>query len=170
MKRLFGTAMAIAALGCAAGCGGASAPRDTAPADLTGSGGVSTEIAPTASAGPTSSASSGGGGGHTEDSDPPGVPGSPIKDDHTRLGATPGTAKSGIEDDIRQVCGANLCGVRVVITGSGECVGFITHSPVKRGGTVEVKAVGCTPEVTEETTTSESPVSTGGQPAETTTG
>ncbi|MEV6910152.1 hypothetical protein [Amycolatopsis sp. NPDC051071] len=173
MKRLFSAAMAIAALGFAAGCGGASAPRDTAPGDLTGSG-VSTEIAPTASAssGPSaSSASSGGGGGHTEGSDPPGVPGSPIIYDHTRLGASPAIAKAEIEGDIRNGCpGHGLCGVKVVITGSGECITSITHSPVKPGGTVTIKAVACKPEVTEETTTSESPVSTSEQPVATTSG
>ncbi len=166
MKRLFSAAMAIAALGFTAGCGGASAPRDTAPADQT-SGGVTTEIAPTASAGSTSSASSGGGGGHTEDSKPPGVPGSPIIYDHTRLGAAPKTAKSEIEGDIREVCGPKLCGVKVVIVGSGECTASITRPPVKPGGTVTIKAKACAPE---ETTTSESPASSSEPPAETPSG
>ncbi|WP_410604636.1 hypothetical protein [Amycolatopsis sp. lyj-90] len=169
MKRLFSAAMAIAALGFAAGCGGASAPRDTAPADQT-TGGVTTEIAPTASAGSTSSASSGGGGGHTEDSKPPGVPGSPIIYDHTRLGAAPAIAQSDIQGDIRKACGPGLCGVKVVVVGEGECTASITHSPVKPGGTVTIKAKVCPPEVTEETTTSESPASTSEQPTETTSG
>ncbi|MFC9256963.1 hypothetical protein [Amycolatopsis thailandensis] len=169
MKRLFSAVMAIAALGFTAACGGTSTPRDTAPADQT-SGGVTTEVAPTASAGPASSASSGGSGGHTDDPAPPGVPGSPIVYDHTRLGAAPETAKSDIEGDIRKVCGPRLCGVKVVITGSGDCTASITHSPVKPGGTVTVKAKACAPEVSEETTSSESPVSSSEAPAETTSG
>ncbi|GHH09559.1 hypothetical protein GCM10017790_17770 [Amycolatopsis oliviviridis] len=131
---------------------------------------MTTEIAPTASAGPTSSASSGGNGGRTDDPDRPGVPGSPIIYDHTRLGAAPETAKSDIEGDIRKVCGPKLCGVRVVITGSGDCTASITLSPVKPGGTVTVEAKACASEVTEETTTSESPASSSEPPAETTSG
>lgn len=167
MKRLFSAVATIAALGFAAGCGGTSAPRDTAPADLTGTG-ATTEIAPTASA---SSQPPGGGGGRTEDSEPPGVPGSPITYDHTRLGASPPIAKSDIEGDIRRGCpGGGLCGVKVVISGLGECISTITHSPVKPGGTVTIRAVACKPEVTEESTTSESPSSTSEQPSETTSG
>ncbi|WP_409492592.1 hypothetical protein [Amycolatopsis sp. cmx-11-12] len=165
MKRLFSAMMAIVALGFTAGCGDTSTPRDTAPADLTTDSGVTTEVAPTASSGATS----GGGGGRTDDPKP-GVPGSPIIYDHTRLGAAPKTAKSDIEDDIRKVCGPKLCGVKVVIVGSGGCTASITLSPVKPGGTVTVKAKACAPEVTEETTTSESPASTSEQPAETTSG
>lgn len=166
MKRLFSAMMAIAALGLVAACDGAPTPRDTAPADLTTDSGVTTEVAPTASSGATSS---GGGGGRTDDPKP-GVPGSPIIYDHTRLGAAPKTAKSDIEDDIRKVCGPKLCGVKVVIVGSGDCTASITLSPVKPGGRVTVKAKACAPEVTEETTTSESPASTSEQPAETTSG
>ncbi|WP_181775271.1 hypothetical protein [Amycolatopsis pittospori] len=167
MKRLFSAAMAIAALGFTAGCGGASRPRDTAPGDSTADSGVTTETAPTAS---SSSSPPAKGGGRTEDPAPPGVPGSPIVYDHTRLGASPPIAKSDIEGDIRKACGADLCGVKVVITGSGECVSSITRSPVEPGGTVTIKAVECKPEVTEETTTSESPASTSEQPTETTSG
>ncbi|WP_037306372.1 hypothetical protein [Amycolatopsis orientalis] len=167
MKRLLSTAMAIAVLGFTAGCDGTSAPRDTAPADATTDSGVTTETAPTAS---SITAPPGQGGGHTRDPGPPGVPGSPIVYDHTRLGASPPIARSEIEGDIRKVCGPKLCGVKVVITGSGECISSITHSPVKPGGTVTIKAVACKPEVTEETTTSESPASTGEQPTETTSG
>ncbi|EMD28718.1 hypothetical protein [Amycolatopsis azurea] len=169
MKRLFSAAMVIAALGFATACGGTSTPRDTAPADQTG-GSVTTELAPTASAGSTSSTSSGGGGGHTDDPAPPGVPGSPIIYDHTRLGAAPETAKSDIEGDIRKVCGPKLCGVKVVISGKGDCTASITLSPVKPGGTVTVKARACPSEVTEESTTSESPASSSEPPAETTSG
>ncbi|MBB5857270.1 hypothetical protein ACFQ05_30680 [Amycolatopsis umgeniensis] len=169
MKRLFSATMAIAALGFATACGGTSAPRDTAPADVSTESGVTTEVAPTASAGSTSSASSGGGGGHT-DGPAPGVPGSPIIYDHTRLGAAPTIAQSDIRGDIRKACGPSLCGVKVVVVGKGECTASITHSPVKPGGTVTIKAVECKPEVTEETTTSESPVSTGEHPTETTAG
>ncbi|MEU3623084.1 hypothetical protein BS329_32215 [Amycolatopsis coloradensis] len=168
MKRLFSAMTAMVALGFTAGCDGTSAPRDTAPADQTG-GGVTTEVAPTASAGSTASASSGGGGGHT-DGPKPGVPGSPIIYDHTRLGAAPETAKSNIQGDIRKVCGPNLCGVKVVIVGKGDCTASITLSPVKPGGTVTVRAKACAPEVTEEATTSESPASTSEQPTETTSG
>jgi hypothetical protein len=129
---------------------------------------VTTETAPTAYS--SSSPPPGQGGGRTEGTDPPGVPGSPIVYDHTRLGASPPIAKSDIEGDIRKACGADLCGVKVVITGAGECISSITHSPVKPGGTVTIKAVECKPEVTEETTTSESPASTSEQPTETTSG
>ncbi|WP_414937770.1 hypothetical protein [Amycolatopsis sp. cmx-11-51] len=169
MKRLISAMTAIAALGFTSGCGGASPPRDTAPADLTTGSGVTTEIAPTASAGSTSSTSSGGGGGHTDDPTP-GVPGSPIIYDHTRLGAAPETAKSAIEGDIRKVCGPRLCGVRVIVVGEGECTASITRSPVKPGGTVTIKAKACAPEVTEETTTPESPVSSSEPATETKSG
>ncbi|KZB79458.1 hypothetical protein [Amycolatopsis regifaucium] len=168
MKRLLSTVMAIAALGFATGCDGTSAPRDTAPADVTG-GGVTTEVAPTASTGSTTS--SGGGGGRTEDpGPPPGVPGSPIEYDHTRIGAEPKIAKSDIEGDIRKACGPGLCGVKVVITGKGDCTAHITPSPVKPGGRVTVTAAPCKTEVTEETTTSENPPSSSEQPGQTTSG
>ncbi|WP_410655016.1 hypothetical protein [Amycolatopsis sp. lyj-112] len=167
MKRLLSAVAMIAALGLAAGCGGTSAPRDTAPADQTGTG-VATETAPTASA---SSQPSGEGGGRTENPERPGVPGSPITYDHTRLGASPPIAKSDIEDDIRRGCpDGSLCGVKVVINGLGECISTITHSPVKPGGTVTIRAVACKSEVTEESTTSESPSPGNEQPGETTSG
>lgn len=167
MKRLFSAATAIAAL-TLAGCDGASAPRDTAPADETTGGSVTTQIAPTASSQPGEPAPAvPRGGGHTDDPDQPGVPGSPISYDHTRLGASPGIAQSDIRGDIKKVCGANLCGVKVLVTGEGDCISSITESPVKPGGTVKIQAVPCKPEVTEEATTSESQAPASEQPSET---
>ncbi len=168
MKRLFSAAMVIAAFGLA-GCGGAAVPRDTAPADMTTDGGVTTEIAPTATASGGGPAPESQGGGRPKDPDPPGAPGSPIKYDHTLLQSTPKIAKGEIEDDIREVCGANLCDVKVLIDGSGECITSITLSPVKPGGTVTIKAVECKPDITTEPST-ESPGSTSDQPTETTSG
>ncbi|MFD6069839.1 MULTISPECIES: hypothetical protein [Amycolatopsis] len=140
MKRLFGTAMAIAALGFAAACGGTSTPRDTSPSEVT------TETAPTASSdiGPT-------GGPDTEDSRPPVVPGSPIRYNSDLLGADPDTAKSAIEQDLERLCkSSRRCGVSVVIAGEGDCIRSIRPNPVNPGRTITIQAKACATETTEE--------------------
>ncbi|UUV33277.1 hypothetical protein NQK81_07430 [Amycolatopsis roodepoortensis] len=157
MKRLFGTALAIAALGFAAACEGTSTPRDTAPGDLT------TEIAPTASSEVTPTAP-----GRTEDSRPPGVvPGSPIKYNSDLLGTDPETAKRAIEQNLERLCeSSRRCGVTVVIADekAGNCIRSIGPNPVRPGKKITIQARTC------ETESSAPSKSESAQPSETTGG
>ncbi|RSN62615.1 hypothetical protein DMH01_08085 [Amycolatopsis sp. WAC 04182] len=136
MKRLFGTTMAIAALGFAAACGGASAPRDTAPSEVT------TETAPTASSDPAPTD-----GPDTDRSRPPLVPGSPIRYNSDLLGTDPATAKSAIEQNLERLCeSSRRCGVSVVIAGEGNCIRSIRPNPVNPGKTITIQARACATE------------------------
>ncbi|AIG77691.1 Conserved putative secreted protein [Amycolatopsis japonica] len=165
MKRLFSVAMAIATLGFATACGGTSAPRDTAPGDLTTDSGITTETAPTASsdAPPT-------GPGPTKDSPPPGVvPGSPIRYNSDLLGTDPATAKDAIEQNLERLCkSSRRCGVSVVVVGEGNCIRSIGPNPVYPGKTITIRARACETETTEES--SAPPKSESSQPTETTGG
>jgi len=149
MKRLFSVAMAIAALGFATACGGTSAPRDTAPGDLTTDSGVTTETAPTATSEPPPT-----GPGPTKDSPPPGVvPGSPIRYNSDLLGTDPATAKNAIEQNLERLCKSpRRCGVSVVIADeeAGNCIRSIGPNPVYPGKTITVRARACETETTEE--------------------
>ncbi|RSN11293.1 hypothetical protein DMC63_29755 [Streptomyces sp. WAC 05977] len=159
MKRLFGTALAIAALGFAAACGGAPTPRDTAPGDLTTDSGVPTETAPTASSEVVP----------TKDSPPPGVvPGSPIKYNSDLLGTDPATAKDAIEQNLERLCASSRrCGVSVVIAdkAAGNCIRSIGPNPVRPGRTITIRARACETESSAPPSKSESE-----QPSETTGG
>ncbi|MBE1578080.1 hypothetical protein ACFORH_16635 [Amycolatopsis roodepoortensis] len=158
MKRLFGTALVIAALGFAAACGGASTPRDTAPGDLTTDSGVPTETAPTASSEVVP----------TKDSPPPGVvPGSPIKYNSDLLGTDPETAKRAIEQNLERLCeSSRRCGVTVVIADkeAGNCIRSIGPNPVRPGKKITIQARTC------ETESSAPSKSESEQPSETTGG
>lgn len=158
MKRLFGTALAIAALGFAAACGGTSTPRDTAPGDLTTDSGVTTETAPTASSEAIP----------TKDSPPPGVvPGSPIRYNSDLLGTDPETAKGAIEQNLERLCASSRrCGVSVVIADeeAGNCIRSIGPNPVRPGKTITIRARAC------ETESSAPSKSESEQPSETTSG
>ncbi|MEV7549006.1 hypothetical protein AB0N89_05210 [Amycolatopsis sp. NPDC089917] len=174
MKRLFSAVTAIAALGFAAACGGASTPRDTTPADPTTDSGVTTETAPTASsdAASTDGTTPGPGtdrGGQTEEPRPPVVPGSPIKYNSDLLGTDPDTAQSAIQQNLDDLCGTpRRCGVSVVIKGKGHCVRSIGPNPVYPGKTITVQARLCETETTEESPSPSKPES--GKPSETTSG
>jgi predicted small lipoprotein YifL len=151
MKRLLSTMMAIAALGFAAGCGGATAPRDTAPADLTTDSGVTTETAPAASSGATTTDGNAPGPRRTEEPRPPVVPGSPIKYNSDLLGTDPATAKNAIEQNLADLCkSSRRCGVSVVITGEGNCIRSIGPNPVPPGGRIVILARTCKTETTKE--------------------
>ncbi|MFC3455283.1 hypothetical protein [Amycolatopsis speibonae] len=174
MKRLFSAAMAIAALGFAAACGGASTPHDTDPADPTTDTGVTTEIAPTAS--PEESSPGGltprpgtARGGHTEEPRPPVVPGSPIKYNSDLLGTDPDTAEKAIGQNLEDLCKSpRRCGVSIVTAGKGHCIRSIGPNPVYPGKTITIQARLCETETTEE---SQSPSkSESGKPSETTSG
>lgn len=154
MKRLFGTALAIAALGFAAACEGTSTPRDTAPGDLTTET-ASSEATPT-------------GPGRTEDSRPPGVvPGSPIRYNSDLLGTDPITAKGAIEQNLERLCESpRRCGISVLIADkeAGNCIRSIGPNPVRPGKTITIRARACE---TESPAPSESESE---QPSETTGG
>ncbi|RSN34384.1 hypothetical protein DL990_11965 [Amycolatopsis sp. WAC 01416] len=168
MKRLFGTAIAIAALGFTAACGGASAPRDTAPADLTTGSEVTTETAPTAS---SEAAPTAPGPRRTEEPRPPVVPGSPIRYNSDLLGTDPTTAKNAIEQNLADLCKSpRRCGVSVVIAdaSAGDCIRSIGPNPVHPGKTITIRARSCTTETTEESSAPPKPEST--EPSETTGG
>ncbi|OXM49452.1 hypothetical protein [Amycolatopsis alba] len=171
MKRLFSAVAAIAALGFAAGCGGASPPRDTAPADLTTDSTVTTETAPTASSGAatTDGPAPGPTGGHTEEPRPPIVPGSPIKYNSDLLGTDPDTAERAIGQNLEDLCkSARRCGVSIVTTGKGHCIRSIGPNPVRPGGTITIQARLCETEIPEES--SSQPKSESEKPSETTSG
>ncbi|WP_410649562.1 hypothetical protein [Amycolatopsis sp. cmx-4-54] len=156
MKRLFSVAMAIAALGFAAACGGTSTPRDTAPGELT------TETAPTASSEATPTD-----GPDTDRSRPPVVPGSPIRYNSDLLGTDPATAKSAIEQNLERLCkSSRRCGVSVVIAdaNAGNCIRAIGPNPVQPGKTITIRARAC------ETESSAPSKSESEQPSETTSG
>ncbi|UMP03706.1 hypothetical protein [Amycolatopsis sp. EV170708-02-1] len=165
MKRLFSVAMAIAALGFTTACGGTSAPRDTAPGDLTTDSGITTETAPTATSEPPPT-----GPGPTKDSPPPGVvPGSPIRYNSDLLGTDPATAKDAIEQHLERLCkSSRRCGVSVEIVGEGKCIREIGPNPVQPGKTIKIRAKACETETTEESSAPPKPEST--PPSETTGG
>ncbi|WP_410579206.1 hypothetical protein [Amycolatopsis sp. lyj-108] len=168
MKRLISAAIAIAALGFTAACGGASTPRDTAPADLTTGSEVTTETAPTAS---SEAAPTGPGPRRTEERRPPVVPGSPIKYNSDLLGTDPTTAKNAIEQNLADLCKSpRRCGVSVVIPNpdAGDCILSIGPNPVLPGKTIKIVARSCTTETTEES--SAPPKSESTEPSETTGG
>ncbi|MFJ8916461.1 hypothetical protein [Amycolatopsis sp. NPDC102389] len=168
MKRLFSAAMAIAVLGFAAACGGASTPRDTAPADLTTDSGVTTETAPTASS-DTATTGPAPGPRRTEEPRPPVVPGSPIAYNSDLLGTDPATAKDAIEQNLERLCKSpRRCGVSVAIVGAGNCIRSIGPNPVAPGKTITIRARACETETTDES--SVPPKSRSEQPSETTSG
>ncbi|WET82270.1 hypothetical protein P3102_14220 [Amycolatopsis sp. QT-25] len=167
MKRLISTAIAIVALGFTVACGGASAPRDTAPADLTTDSTVTTETAPTASSEVVPTAP----GPRTEEPRPPVVPGSPIRYNSDLLGTDPATAKNAIEQNLADLCKSpRRCGVSVVIAdaSAGDCIRGIGPNPVHPGKTITIRARACAPETTEES--SAPPKSESIEPSETTGG
>ncbi|WP_039921945.1 hypothetical protein [Amycolatopsis decaplanina] len=172
MKRLFSAAMAIAALGFAAACGGGSTPRDTAPADLTtDSGATTTETAPTASSESASPSESAPGttSGHPGESRPPVIPGSPIRYNSDLLNAEPATAKNAIEQNLADLClSPRRCGVSVVIAGKGDCIRAIGPNPVYPGKTITIQTRACETETTGESSAPPKPESA--KPSETTSG
>ncbi|UQS23776.1 hypothetical protein L1857_13520 [Amycolatopsis thermalba] len=141
MRSYHGALLIGAAL---AGCAGGSPipgeqPADS-PAEVT-----TTETAGTG-ADPTTT--------RTSKSEPPGVPGSPIDYDSTLLLAGVAGARAEILATLREECGPGLCGVKVVVSGRGECAASIGPDPVLPGGTITIRAKPC--ETTEETTAAES--------------
>jgi hypothetical protein len=135
MRRI-GLLTTIGCVLCAvlAGCDGGAPATPPATADGGGSGGGG-------AGGPGDSSGSGvGEPAPTEETDLPGVPGSPIDYDNTLFLAGPDGAKAGIERELGEKCGPDRCGVTVVIEqrGEGNCVTEISPRPVDPGGTVTV--------------------------------
>jgi hypothetical protein len=84
------------------------------------------------------------------------VPGGPVDYDSTLVGLIAVEARASVRGQLEDLCGADGCGVEVVLEGTGECTRSIGPDPVPRGGTVTVTARPCNePETTDEETTGE---------------
>lgn len=133
-------------------CGSPDPADDGGPPGLPG-GGTSDHTGtpgddPTSDNSGSSDNSDSGKGGHgsTEVTDePPDIPGGPIDYDNTRTGG--GRSPQDVQEDMRgQIadhCGRTLCGVKVVISGKGDCVDSVTPRPVQPGGKITVHARKC---------------------------
>ncbi|AXB42830.1 hypothetical protein [Amycolatopsis albispora] len=139
--------MIAAACLALAGCGGTEPTDSQDPADQP-TGRETTE--------PT------GGRGDRDDpaDEPPDIPGGPIDYDNTRTGGgrSPQDVQADMEGQLADQCGRNRCGVKVVISGSGDCVASVTPRPVRPGGRITVKAKAC---IDDEKPPSEEPESAG---------
>ncbi|MBN6039597.1 hypothetical protein [Amycolatopsis sp. 195334CR] len=108
----------------------------------------------------------GGTGGAEVTDEPPDIPGGPIDYDNTRTGGgrSPAEVKEDMEGQLadHEQCGRNRCGVKVVISGKGDCVESVTPRPVKPGGRITVLARPC---IDDEKPPSEEPSEEAGKPA-----
>ncbi|MGC7100969.1 hypothetical protein ACPZ19_40375 [Amycolatopsis lurida] len=136
MKRIRRTSMIAAACLVLVACGGPDPAVDRESPEVTGGVETTDEQVPDPP------------GGRTEPEvtdEPPDIPGGPIDYDNTRTGGgrSPKEVKADMEGQLSDKCGPKLCGVKVVIAGSGKCTESVTPRPVRAGGRITVLARAC---------------------------